>query len=128
MSIQTHYFVIKRTIWNKRTIANPAVSVIQSGYCNVEGKMTKTELIHKVSEDCGLSQKDVGSCLNSIIETIQKELQNDGEVMLPGFGSFSVAIRSARQARNFKTGEMIDVPETKTVKFKVGKTLKEAVK
>lgn len=90
--------------------------------------MTKTELIHKVSEDCGLSQKDIGSCLNSIIETIQKELKNGRDIVIPGFGSFSVATRSARQARNFKTGEMIDVPATKTVKFKVGKTLKEAVK
>jgi len=90
--------------------------------------MTKSELIHKVAEDCGLSQKDVGSCLNSIIETIQKELSDEGDVVIPGFGSFSVTERSARQARNFKTGEMIDVPATKTVKFKVGKTLKDAVK
>ena len=90
--------------------------------------MTKSELIHKVAEDCGLSQKDVGSCLNSIIETIQKELSDGGDVVIPGFGSFSVTERSARQARNFKTGEMIDVPATKTVKFKVGKTLKDAVK
>lgn len=90
--------------------------------------MTKTELIHKVAEDCGLSQKDVGSCLNSIIETIQNELSDGGDVVIPGFGSFSVTERSARQARNFKTGEMIDVPATKTVKFKVGKTLKDAVR
>jgi len=90
--------------------------------------MTKTELIHKVAEDCGLSQKDVGSCLNSIIETIQKVLSDEGDVVIPGFGSFSVTERSARQARNFKTGEMMDVPATKTVKFKVGKTLKDAVK
>ena len=90
--------------------------------------MTKTELIHKVAADCGLSQKDVGSSLNSIIETIQKELSDGGDVVIPGFGSFSVTERSARQARNFKTGEMINVPATKTVKFKVGKTLKDAVK
>lgn len=90
--------------------------------------MTKTELIHKVSEDCGLSQKDVGICLNSIIEAIRDELSSGGDVAIPGFGSFSVAERSARQARNFKTGEMMDVPATKTVKFKVGKVLKDAVK
>ena len=94
----------------------------------LEGKMTKTELIHKVAEDCGLSQKDVGSCLNSIIETIQKELKNGGDVVIPGFGSFSITERSARQARNFKTGELMDVPATKTVKIKVGKTLKDAVR
>ena len=90
--------------------------------------MNKSELIHKFAEDCGLSQKDVGSCLNSIIETIQRELSDGGDVIIPGFGSFSVAIRSARQARNFKTGEMMDVPATKTVRFKVGKTLKDAVR
>ena len=90
--------------------------------------MNKSELIHKVSEDCGLSQKDVGSCLNSIIETIQKELKNGGDIVIPGFGAFSVAMRSARQARNFQTGKMVEIPATKTVKFKVGKTLKDAVK
>ena len=90
--------------------------------------MNKSELIHKVSECCGLSQKDVGSCLNSIIETIQKELKNSGDVVIPGFGAFSVAERSARQARNFQTGKMMKIPATKTVKFKVGKTLKDAVK
>jgi len=90
--------------------------------------MNKTELIHKVAEDCGLSQKDVGSCLNSIIETIQKELSDGEDVVIPGFGSFSVATRSARQARNFQTGKMMEIPATKTVKFKVGKTLKDAVR
>ena len=90
--------------------------------------MTKIELIHKASECCGLSQKDVGSCLNSIIETIQKELSDGEDVVIPGFGSFSVAERSARQVRNFQTGKMMQIPATKTVKFKVGKTLKDAVK
>ena len=90
--------------------------------------MNKSELIYKVAEDCGLSQKDVGSCLNSVIETIQSELSNGGDVVIPGFGAFSVATRSARQARDFKTGKMMDVPATKIVKFKVGKMLKDAVK
>ena len=90
--------------------------------------MNKSELIYKVAEDCGLSQKDVGSCLNSIIETIQKELQNGGDVVIPGFGALSVATRSARQARNFQTGKMMQIPAAKVVKFKVGKTLKDSVK
>lgn len=94
----------------------------------LERKMNKSTLIHEVSEDCGLSQKNVGDCLDSIMKIIQKELKNGGEVVIPRFGSFSVIERSARQARNFKTGETIDVPATKTVKFKVGKTLKEAVR
>ena len=91
-------------------------------------KMNKTELIHKVAGKCGLSQKSVGDCLNSIIETIQKELKSGGDVVIPGFGSFSVGKRAARTARNFQTGKMMDIPATKTVKFKVGKTLKESVK
>ncbi|MBO4405304.1 MAG: HU family DNA-binding protein [Alphaproteobacteria bacterium] len=90
--------------------------------------MNKTELIHKVAEDCGLSQKSVGDCLNSIIEVIQGELKSGGDVVIPGFGSFSVGERAARTARNFQTGKMMDIPATKTVKFKVGKTLKESVK
>lgn len=96
--------------------------------CSINATLDKSELIQKVAGCCGMSQKDVGSCLNSIIETIQKELKNGGDIVIPGFGAFSVETRSARQARNFQTGKMMQIPATKTVKFKVGKTLKDAVK
>ena len=50
------------------------------------------------------------------------------DVAIIGFGTFSVAERAARTARNFRTNELIDVPASKTVKFKVGKGLKDSVK
>ncbi len=54
-------------------------------------------------------------------------MQKGEDISLIGFGTFSVAERAARTARNFRTKEIIDVPASKTVKFKVGKLLKDAV-
>jgi DNA-binding protein HU-beta len=48
-------------------------------------------------------------------------------VQLPGFGSFSVSERAARQGRNPATGATIDIPASKNVRFKMGKELKEAL-
>ena len=46
---------------------------------------------------------------------------------MPGFGSFSLSERAARKGRNPLTGESINIKASKTVRFKVGKELKEAV-
>lgn len=55
-------------------------------------------------------------------------LAKNESVVLPGFGSFSVAELAARTGKNFKTGETIQVHASKYVKFKVGKILKDSVK
>ena len=63
--------------------------------------MNKSELIHKVARCCGLSQKDVGSCLNSIIETIQKELGDGGDVVIPN-GKYVVGMDIAPGSYDMK--------------------------
>ena len=55
------------------------------------------------------------------------ELSGGGEVRLLGFGNFVVADRKATTARNPRTGETVQVPASKSPKFKAGKALKEAV-
>lgn len=55
-------------------------------------------------------------------------MKKNEDIALVGFGTFSVAERAARTARNFKINELIDVPASRTVKFKIGKALKDAVK
>ena len=81
--------------------------------------MTRVELAQKV----GINDK----ALKSVFEAIKSEVATGNKVDIAGFGSFSVADRAARTARNPQTGETIQVAAKKAVKFKVSKTFKDAL-
>ena len=63
-----------------------------------------------------------------MLSGVSGALAKGDSVSLVGFGTFSVAERAARTARNPRTGESIDVAASKAPKFKPGKALKDAVK
>lgn len=90
--------------------------------------MTKLDLVKAIAEKADMTNKDADTFLNAFIDVVSENLGKGLDVSIIGFGSFSVTERSARKARNFQTGEMVDVAASKTVKFKAGKTLKELVK
>ena len=90
--------------------------------------MNKTELIDAVSAKAGLTKKDARNAVNAFVEVTTLALKKDKQLSLPGFLTLKVADRSARTARNVRTGAVINVPAKKVVKIKVGKTLAEAVK
>ncbi len=89
--------------------------------------MKKSELISAVAGKCGLSKKDVNAVIDATIEAIEEALKAGEKVSFIGFGSFEVVTRAPRVARVPGTGKEIKIPETKAVKFKVGKKLKELV-
>lgn len=89
--------------------------------------MNKAELIDSISEKCGLSKADAGRALNATIDSITDSLKSGGEVVLVGFGSFTVKERAARTGRNPKTGEPLEIAASKIPSFKPGKPLKDAV-
>ena len=66
--------------------------------------------------------------LNSVFKTITNAVATGDKVALVGFGTFSVSERAAREGRNPKTGEVIQIAASKAVKFKAGKLLAGAVK
>ncbi|KIM05786.1 MAG: DNA-binding protein [Sulfurovum sp. FS06-10] len=90
--------------------------------------MNKTEFISAVSEKAGLTKKASGEAVDAILATIEESLVAGKDVAFIGFGTFSVAARSARKARVPGTDKTIEVPATKAVRFKVGKGLKEKIK
>ncbi len=90
--------------------------------------MNKSELVKAISKKSGSTIKDAEKFLNSFVETITEAMRKNDDVVLVGFGRFSVAERAERIGRNFKTGKNIQIPASKLVKFKAGKTLKDAVK
>ncbi|MBU1137041.1 HU family DNA-binding protein [Patescibacteria group bacterium] len=89
--------------------------------------MTKLELVEAVAQGC-CSKKEAGDAVDAVLDTITKALQKGQEVVLTGFGKFSVSKRAARMGVNPRTGEKIKIAATKVPKFKAGKALKDAVK
>ena len=85
--------------------------------------MNKAELTAAMAEKSGLTKADAEKALNAFTETITNCMKKDDRVGLVGFGSFSVAERSARSGRNPKTGEVIEIAAKKVVKFKPGADL-----
>ncbi|NRO98806.1 DNA-binding protein [Paraburkholderia sp. NMBU_R16] len=89
--------------------------------------MNKSELIDAIAAKTDTSKAQTGEALDAIIEVITHALVKGETVQLIGFGSFSTGKRAARTGRNPKTGEEIQIPEAKTVKFIAGKAFKDAV-
>ncbi|MDD3408438.1 MAG: HU family DNA-binding protein [Methanobacteriaceae archaeon] len=90
--------------------------------------MTKDEIIEAIVKKTAISKKDASEALATVFEEITKTLSKGGEITFTGFGSFKVGARAAREGRNPKTGEKINIPAMKTPKFKAGKGLKDAVR
>ncbi|MDO4450815.1 MAG: HU family DNA-binding protein [Moraxella sp.] len=89
--------------------------------------MNKQELIQAVADKSGLTQKDAKTALDATLAVVSDTLAQGDEVVLVGFGTFSVREQKARTGRNPQTGEKIQVPAKKVPSFKAGKGLKEAV-
>ena len=89
--------------------------------------MTMGELITNVAVKTGIDEKTVRRMVPAFLDAITNCLATEGKLQLPGFGAFEVRDRAARTGRNPQTGESIEVPACRTVGFKAGKSLREAV-
>ena len=89
--------------------------------------MNKNDLVATIADKAGLSKKDSEKALKAFEEAVSEELKKGGKVQLVGFGTFDVAERAAREGRNPQTGAAMPIPASKAPRFKVGKTLKDAV-
>jgi DNA-binding protein HU-beta len=85
--------------------------------------MTKIEMVDKIGENVALPKKDIEKVLDQFVKISQDALKESTKVSLTGLGSFSIKERKSRLARNPKTGEKVEVPAKKVVKFKPGKDL-----
>ena len=90
--------------------------------------MNKTELVAAVAAKAGLSKKDAEAATKAVVDAVTEALTKGEKVQLVGFGTFEVKDRAAKQARNPRTGEVIEVAASKVPAFKAGQALKDAVK
>ena len=89
--------------------------------------MNKAQLIDAIASEAGLTKADAKKALDAFIKTTTDAMKAGDRVALVGFGSFSVAERTARTGRNPQTGKEITIPAKKVVKFKAGSELADAV-
>lgn len=76
-------------------------------------------------EELQVSKKDVDLIINLFLDAVHQLAKEHKEVALSGFGKFTVVDRPAREARSPATGAKVQVPASKTMKFKPSKTLKQ---
>ena len=89
--------------------------------------MNKTELVAAIANNAEISKKDAEKALKAVVDVITDELKKGEKVQLVGFGTFEVSERAAREGRNPRTNETMNIPACKAPKFKAGKALKDAV-
>lgn len=88
--------------------------------------MTKKELLDKMYVQHGdLTKKKVDQVVGDVFEVMVQALKDGEKVAWAGFGAFTKVERPARKGRNPKTGVEMELPASRTVKFKVSGTLKE---
>ena len=80
--------------------------------------MNKVELINAVAEKAGITKVDARKAIDAMMEVSKEELKKGGKITLVGFGTMGVNERPARQGRNPRSGETIEVAAKKVVKFK----------
>ena len=85
--------------------------------------MTKQQLIDAVVSNSDRPKQEVEAVVDSLLGEIGKALQSGERVDLRGFGSFIVKDKAARQGRNPKTGETIQIAAKKSATFKPSKEL-----
>ena len=88
--------------------------------------MNKAEFTSAVADGAELTKADAGRAVDAMIDVIKTALKKGETITLVGFGTFSVRKRAARQGRNPKTGEAIQIAAKRAPKFSPAKALKDA--
>lgn len=89
--------------------------------------MNKSELIDAMSAAAGLSKADAKRALDGFVTATTSALAKGDTIALVGFGSFKISRRNARNGRNPKTGEVIQIAAKNSVGFKAGADLSKSV-
>ncbi len=90
--------------------------------------MNKQGIAEALHTLLGGTKVQAEAAVDKVLESIISTLKKGEEVSIAGLGIFSVKQRAARQARNPRTGDMVNVPAMKVPKFRAAKGLKDAVK
>ena len=87
--------------------------------------MTKAQIVTTLAENTGLSKKEIVGVLEAQSSLAYKEAKSG--YTIPGIGKLVIVNRKARKGRNPATGEAIDIPAKRVLKFRVAKAAKDAI-
>lgn len=90
-------------------------------------RLTQTEIINQLAEKSGMKKAQAKELFNTLASMAASEVKKNGEFTIPGFGKLVKTTRKAREGRNPATGEVIKIGAKTTVKFRVGKSMKDAI-
>ncbi len=93
----------------------------------VKKRMTQSEVINHFAEKFEMKRTQVREVFDELVNLANSEVKSNGEFSLPGFGKLVLSNRKAREGRNPATGETIQIPAKTTLKFRVGKAMKDSV-
>lgn len=89
--------------------------------------MTQSEVINHFAEKFGIKRAQAKEYFDELASLAGNEVTNNGEFVLPGFGKLVLSQRKAREGRNPATGATIQIPAKTTLKFRLGKAMKDSV-
>ncbi len=90
-------------------------------------RMTQSEVINHFAEKFEMKRAQAKELFEELADLASREVKQNGEFVLPGFGKLVLSERKAREGRNPSTGETIQIPAKTTLKFRVGKGMKDTV-
>jgi DNA-binding protein HU-beta len=91
-------------------------------------KMTKADIVAKISEKLGLEKGDVQATVETFMEEVKNSLESGDNVYLRGFGSFIIKTRAEKTGRNISKNTTIKIPAHNIPAFKPAKVFVEGVK
>ena len=89
--------------------------------------MRKPELAAAIADQTGMSRDKASEVITAFTDQVSAAAARGEDTTLIGFGTFNIRSREARRGRNPQTGAAIQIPASKTVGFKPGKALKDAI-
>ncbi len=91
--------------------------------------MTKAEMISKLKESVnGITKDQATAALDAIVDIIGNEIVESGSCKVHNFGTFTLKTRAARNGVNPRTGEKIQIAESKAITFKAASAMMDKVK
>ena len=90
-------------------------------------RMSQSEVVNHFAERFELKRAQVKEIFEELSVLASREVKDNGEFVLPGFGKLVLSERKAREGRNPQTGESIQIPAKTTLKFRLSKSMKDTV-
>lgn len=90
-------------------------------------RMSQSEILNHFAQKFDIKRSQVKEFFEELANLAGAEVKRNGEFVLPGLGKMVKSERKAREGRNPATGETIKIPAKTTLKFRIGKAMKDSV-